>query len=340
MARSLVKEQHYIRRDLENEKLCKVYIGDPRVCSAEKILNEREVRTKIEYLIKWSGYSTKHNEWVARQHVTPDLIRTFQEEKKKKQIRILKKEQKAKARVLRRKHGGIAKKSILRSMSTPSTDSSERRSTRLRVNPASKQYFVKSETGSSTVMSGEPKPKCEIPDWIVPKEGDKESDAMMSKSEPKCEIPEWILPKEGDEESDAIMSHSDESDLGIISALVQSQEYSSDGDISMSTLTISMTTSPSKSDGISAEKPKPAAPNQGTKSIVAANISGLMNINEGNGLSVSATLTNSDTTTGSKTDDSLASLTLALSSDSEFDSILNEPFLLGFDELFQPIMDI
>lgn len=206
-------------------------------------------------------------------------------------------------------------------------------------NAALTECFGKTENCLSTVMSGESKPKCEIPEWIVPKEGDEERDAVMSKSEPKCEIPEWILPKEGDEESDAIMSEPDESDLsgsgesdlGIISAWIQSQEYNNDGDISMST-------APSKSDGISAEKPKQAAPNQGTKSVVEAN--GLMNVIEDNGLLVSATLTSSDTTTGSKTDDSLSLLTLGVSSDSEFDSILNEPYLLGFDELFEPKMDI
>lgn len=47
-ARSLVKEQHYVCRDLENEKLCKVYIGDSRVFSADKILNERAVGTEVD----------------------------------------------------------------------------------------------------------------------------------------------------------------------------------------------------------------------------------------------------------------------------------------------------
>lgn len=223
--------------------------------------------------------------------------------KKKKEIRRLKKDRRAKARVLRKEHGGTAKKSILGTTSTPFTDPSKRRSTRLSVNGLNAtltEYFDKNETGLSAIMSGEP--------------------------EPECEISERIVPKEDDEESDAMMAEADESDVETTTAWAASQEYNNEGDISMST-------SPPKSDGIFDEKRTPAVPNQGMKSIVETKISSLTNVSGENGVSVSATLTNSDTTTGSKTDGnfncSFASMTLAVSSESsEFDSVQSEPSLL------------
>ena len=41
---------------------------------AEKIVKERYRKGKLEYLIKWKGYSTKHNSWEPAENI-PTKVR-------------------------------------------------------------------------------------------------------------------------------------------------------------------------------------------------------------------------------------------------------------------------
>ena len=55
------------------------------VFQAEEILNERKKRNKIEYFVKWKGYSSKLNTWEPKKNILdPVLIQEFQEKIKAK----------------------------------------------------------------------------------------------------------------------------------------------------------------------------------------------------------------------------------------------------------------
>jgi len=46
----------------------------------EEILNSRQYRRKLQYLIKWKGYSDAHNSWEPKENVTaPALLAAYHE---------------------------------------------------------------------------------------------------------------------------------------------------------------------------------------------------------------------------------------------------------------------
>ncbi|XP_037048654.1 uncharacterized protein LOC119083123 isoform X2 [Bradysia coprophila] len=208
MARVLDVEVQQMCRDLENEQLCEVYVDDPQVFAADEILDIRAIRTEIEYCVKWTGYSAEYNEWVAEEHVTPDLKREFSIGKKKKEIQLFKHE-KAKARVMRKKHGRIAKSSSFGLTSTPIIVPSISRTAEVRVTTTPTEYDKENGTSLSMTMSVE----CEhqIPEWATPKEDSQESDTTMSETssefdESEVEVTKWTTPKEDNVGCDALMS--------------------------------------------------------------------------------------------------------------------------------------
>ncbi|XP_037048655.1 uncharacterized protein LOC119083123 isoform X3 [Bradysia coprophila] len=210
MARVLDVEVQQMCRDLENEQLCEVYVDDPQVFAADEILDIRAIRTEIEYCVKWTGYSAEYNEWVAEEHVTPDLKREFSigMTQVKKEIQLFKHE-KAKARVMRKKHGRIAKSSSFGLTSTPIIVPSISRTAEVRVTTTPTEYDKENGTSLSMTMSVE----CEhqIPEWATPKEDSQESDTTMSETssefdESEVEVTKWTTPKEDNVECDTLMT--------------------------------------------------------------------------------------------------------------------------------------
>lgn len=62
-------------------------VGD-RVFAAECILKKRERRKKVEYLIKWKGWSSKYNTWEPEENILDErLLEAFGEPKKRSKSR-------------------------------------------------------------------------------------------------------------------------------------------------------------------------------------------------------------------------------------------------------------
>ncbi|XP_037034146.1 uncharacterized protein LOC119072930 [Bradysia coprophila] len=138
---------------------------------------------------------------MGNQHVTPDLKREFSIGKKKKEIQLFKHE-KAKARVMRKKLGRIAKSSSFGVTLTPIIVSSITRTAEVRVTTTPTEYDKKNGTSSVTMSV-----KCEpqIPEWSTPKEDSQESDATMSETSSEFDESDVEVTKEDNFECDTFM---------------------------------------------------------------------------------------------------------------------------------------
>ncbi|KAF3845930.1 hypothetical protein F7725_003008 [Dissostichus mawsoni] len=63
-----------------------------QVFDAECILNKRLKKGKLEYLVKWRGWSSKHNSWEPQENILdPRLLAAFNKKEQEKELLILKK---------------------------------------------------------------------------------------------------------------------------------------------------------------------------------------------------------------------------------------------------------
>jgi hypothetical protein len=71
----------------------KLIEGQPE-WEVEEILNSRQYRRKLQYLIKWKGYSKAHNSWELKENVSAPVLLTAFHGNNPGAIRVIKKEKK------------------------------------------------------------------------------------------------------------------------------------------------------------------------------------------------------------------------------------------------------
>jgi hypothetical protein len=77
--RNLLLPYHKTKEHGHNfaEPPLKLIEGQPE-WEVEEILDSRQYRCKVQYLIKWKGYSEAHNSWEPKENVnTPELLVAF-----------------------------------------------------------------------------------------------------------------------------------------------------------------------------------------------------------------------------------------------------------------------
>ncbi|XP_054463386.1 chromobox protein homolog 2 [Anoplopoma fimbria] len=63
-----------------------------QVFDAECILNKRQKKGKLEFLVKWRGWSSKHNSWEPQENILdPRLLAAFNKKEQEKELLLLKK---------------------------------------------------------------------------------------------------------------------------------------------------------------------------------------------------------------------------------------------------------
>ncbi len=63
-------------------------LSDENIYDVEKIINDRVINGKIQYLIKWVGYPDSENTWEDEENVlSKDLVENYKKEKIKKKKR-------------------------------------------------------------------------------------------------------------------------------------------------------------------------------------------------------------------------------------------------------------
>uniref|UniRef100_A0A914CX87 Chromo domain-containing protein n=1 Tax=Acrobeloides nanus TaxID=290746 RepID=A0A914CX87_9BILA len=170
--------------------------GD-QVYAAETLLKERKRNGKTEYLVKWKGWSTKHNTWEPADNILDDrLISDFEERTKKPDTRKRKTDESLPAPAAKKRGRQSAAKPEPKASPSPSTSRADRASRRSRM----------SETPSS-IASEEKKDRSESraeekPEPVKEKPAAKRVEASETRASPEHEDEAEELESETAEEKD------------------------------------------------------------------------------------------------------------------------------------------
>ncbi|MED6290820.1 Chromobox protein 2, partial [Characodon lateralis] len=70
-----------------------------QVFDAECILNKRLRKGKLEFLVKWRGWSSKHNSWEPQENILdPRLLAAFNKKEQEKELLMLKRRKRPRGR--------------------------------------------------------------------------------------------------------------------------------------------------------------------------------------------------------------------------------------------------